>query len=92
MLPSALIGHFLTASGRLLEVCRTAIQAVQSIEPLLSTDGGTSDGRFIAPEGIDVVELGLCNASIHAVNEAVPVADLEQLTELYLRILQSYFA
>ena len=82
---------FLTESGRLLSVCQTAIQKVQSIEPLLSTDGGTSDGRFIAPEGIDVVELGLCNASIHAVNECVPVDDLAQLTQIYLQILRTYF-
>jgi succinyl-diaminopimelate desuccinylase len=82
---------FLTESGRLLSVCQAAIQTLQSIEPVLSTDGGTSDGRFIAPEGIDVVELGLCNASIHAVNEQVPVDHLEQLTQIYHEILKRYF-
>jgi succinyl-diaminopimelate desuccinylase len=82
---------FLTESGQLLSVCQTAIQAVQSIKPFLSTDGGTSDGRFIAPEGIDVVELGLCNARIHAVNECVPIADLEALTKVYHHILRAYF-
>lgn len=83
---------FLTESGRLLSICQSAVQAVQSIDPILSTDGGTSDGRFIAPEGIDVVELGLCNASIHAVNEGVPIDQLEQLTQLYHHILRKYFS
>ncbi len=82
---------FLTESGPLLAVCQTAIQAIQSRQPRLSTDGGTSDGRFIAPEGIDVVELGLCNAHIHAVNECVPIAQLEALTQIYHRILRLYF-
>ena len=82
---------FLTESGQLLSVCQSAIQEIQSIQPALSTDGGTSDGRFIAPEGIDVVELGLCNASIHAVDECTPTEDLEQLTTIYHRILELYF-
>ena len=82
---------FLTDSGRLLSVCQSAIQAFSSLSPHLSTDGGTSDGRFIAPEGIDVVELGLCNHSIHATNECVPVEHLAQLEEIYYRILGLYF-
>jgi succinyl-diaminopimelate desuccinylase len=82
---------FLTESGRLLEACQSTIQTVQSLTPTLSTDGGTSDGRFIAPLGIDVIELGLCNTHIHADNERVSVADLEQLTTMYERILEHYF-
>jgi succinyl-diaminopimelate desuccinylase len=56
--------------------------------PLLSTGGGTSDGRFIAPSGAEVIELGPCNATIHKVNESTAVADLDQLTDIYLAILQ----
>ncbi|MFB3106103.1 MAG: M20/M25/M40 family metallo-hydrolase, partial [Pseudomonadales bacterium] len=54
----------------------------------LSTSGGTSDGRFIAPLGCQVVELGPLNATIHKVNERVCVADLEPLSIIYLRILE----
>jgi len=82
---------FLTETGPLLKHCETAAEAVLGIKPALSTDGGTSDGRFIAPEGIDVVELGLCTASMHAVNECVPVDHLEQLTQIYHEILKRYF-
>ncbi|MBT8131725.1 MAG: M20/M25/M40 family metallo-hydrolase, partial [Gammaproteobacteria bacterium] len=58
------------------------------IDPQLSTGGGTSDGRFIAPTGAEVVELGPINASIHQANENVSVADLERLVLLYQGILQ----
>jgi succinyl-diaminopimelate desuccinylase len=57
------------------------------IEPLADTGGGTSDGRFIAPLGAEVVELGPVNASIHKVNENVAVGDLESLHTLYLDVL-----
>lgn len=80
---------FLTQGGRLIEACQTAVFEIQGITPLLSTDGGTSDGRFIAPEGIEVVELGLCNHSIHALNEHAPVADLEHLQAIYRRVLET---
>lgn len=83
---------FLTDSGRLLESVRQAIQHVTGIETELSTAGGTSDGRFIAPTGAEVVELGPVNATIHKVNECVKVADLDTLADIYARILHCLFA
>ena len=58
------------------------------IEPELSTGGGTSDGRFIAPAGTDVVELGPINASIHKVDEHVRVEDLEPLKDMYRKVIE----
>lgn len=78
---------FLTSSGALVDACRNAIKAVTGTDTQLSTAGGTSDGRFIAPTGAQVVELGPCNATIHQLNECVKVSDLEQLTQVYLGIL-----
>jgi succinyl-diaminopimelate desuccinylase len=83
---------FLTGSGQLLESVRQSIQDVTGIDTELSTAGGTSDGRFIAPTGAEVVELGPVNASIHKVNECVKVSDLEILAEIYNNILQKLFA
>ena len=80
---------FLTVPGRLTEVVSAAIAAETGLSPELSTSGGTSDGRFIAPYGVDVVELGPINRTIHQVNEEVSVADLERLTRIYLRIAES---
>ena len=56
--------------------------------PRLDTGGGTSDGRFIAPTGAEVVEFGPLNASIHKIDEFVNVADLEKLVDIYLGIMQ----
>ena len=78
---------FLTPPGRLTTVVRTAIRKELGVECELSTSGGTSDGRFIAPHGCEVVELGPVNATIHKVNERVAVADLEPLAKVYERIL-----
>ena len=78
---------FLTPKGRLVEACAEAISNVKSIEPELSTSGGTSDGRFIAQEGTQVVELGPVNATIHQVNESVLVQDLEDLSRIYSKVL-----
>lgn len=77
---------FLTGHGALVDAVQTAIAAVSGIAPELSTGGGTSDGRFIAPYGAEVVELGPCNATIHKVDECVPIAQLEALTDAYRRI------
>lgn len=82
---------FLTTSGQLLEAVQLAIVKVTQNQPRLSTDGGTSDGRFIAPLGTEVVELGLCNRTIHQVNECVSVADLEKLTAIYQAVLENLF-
>jgi succinyl-diaminopimelate desuccinylase len=84
-----LSGHpFLTrADGRLVEAVHTAIRDVLGIETTPSTSGGTSDARFIAPTGAEVIELGPLNATIHKVNECVRVEDLERLATVYERIL-----
>ena len=79
---------FLTPAGELVEAAREAIAQIQGIETQLSTSGGTSDGRFIAPLGTQVVELGPVNASIHQVDEHVGVEELERLSAIYRRILE----
>ncbi|MDT8388307.1 MAG: succinyl-diaminopimelate desuccinylase [Thiogranum sp.] len=78
---------FLTPVGELVDAARAAIRAHAGIETELSTSGGTSDGRFIAPTGAQVLELGPLNATIHQINECVPVADLDRLSEIYAGIL-----
>ena len=78
---------FLTQSGKLLGAVQDAVADMCGIIPEVSTDGGTSDGRFIAPTGAEVVELGPVNATIHKVNECVRSADLEMLADLYKAIL-----
>ncbi|MEE4299772.1 MAG: succinyl-diaminopimelate desuccinylase [Pseudomonadales bacterium] len=79
---------FLTSAGPLVDAVRTAIREISGVEPELSTGGGTSDGRFIAPHGIELVELGPCNATIHQVDERVPVAQLSDLARAYERIAE----
>ncbi|MEL7045418.1 MAG: succinyl-diaminopimelate desuccinylase [Pseudomonadota bacterium] len=79
---------FLTPAGRLVDEARDAVRAITGLETELSTSGGTSDGRFIAPSGAEVVELGPVNASIHRVNENVRVADLDRLALIYERIMK----
>jgi len=78
---------FLTPAGELLDATREAIREGTGREAELSTDGGTSDGRFIAPTGAQVVELGPLNATIHKVDECVSVADLETLSRIYEGIM-----
>ena len=79
---------FLTASGALVEATVASIRAVTGLTPELSTAGGTSDGRFIAPTGAQVVEVGPVNATIHKLNEEVLVADLPELAAIYRGILE----
>ncbi|NVK39126.1 MAG: succinyl-diaminopimelate desuccinylase [Gammaproteobacteria bacterium] len=84
-----LSGHpFLTERGSLVDAAVAAIKEVADIDTELSTSGGTSDGRFIAPTGAQVVELGPINATIHQVNEHISVADLDTLSAIYERILE----
>jgi succinyl-diaminopimelate desuccinylase len=83
---------FLTAAGDLVEACQQAIAAITGLETELSTSGGTSDGRFIAPTGAQVVELGPCNATIHKLNERVSAKDLDTLSDLYENILARLLA
>lgn len=78
---------FITEEGSLVNACRDSIKAITGIDTELSTSGGTSDGRFIAPTGAQVVELGPCNATIHQINEHVRAKDLDTLSELYENIL-----
>ena len=79
---------FLTAAGELVTAVSTAVQEHTGKAPVLSTGGGTSDGRFIAPAGTDVVELGPVNASIHKIDEHVAIADVITLTSIYRRIME----
>jgi succinyl-diaminopimelate desuccinylase len=83
---------FLTPAGELVEATRAAIRDVDGLETNLSTSGGTSDGRFIAPTGAQVIELGPVNATIHKLDECVAVADLERLSAQYRRILERLLA
>lgn len=78
---------FLTARGALVEAAVAAVEKVQGFKPSLETSGGTSDGRFIAPTGAEVVELGPCNSTIHKIDEWTDVADLEKLTDMYEAML-----
>ena len=74
---------FLTAGGRLLDAVQATLHAELGVTPELSTGGGTSDGRFIATLGTEVIELGPINETIHKVDECVAVADLEPLAKVY---------
>ncbi|MBZ0071649.1 MAG: succinyl-diaminopimelate desuccinylase [Gammaproteobacteria bacterium] len=85
-------GPFLTPAGALVDAVRVAIRTVTGLETELSTSGGTSDGRFIAPTGAQVVELGPVNATIHKVNECVAVDELERLTRIYEGVLRQLLA
>ncbi|HET6806433.1 MAG TPA: succinyl-diaminopimelate desuccinylase [Frateuria sp.] len=76
------------AGGRLRETVRAVCRELAGVEPEQSTGGGTSDGRFIAPLGAEVVELGPVNATIHKVDECVAIADLERLPALYRAICE----
>jgi succinyl-diaminopimelate desuccinylase len=79
---------FLTKRGRLVEATQAAIKDVTGLDTILSTGGGTSDGRFIAPTGAEVVELGVSHATAHQVDECVRVADLDTLTRIYSKLLE----
>ena len=80
---------FLTPEGKLVSACQNAIKKVTDVDTTLSTSGGTSDGRFIAPTGAQVVELGVRNATIHQVDEKVEVDDLGRLAQIYEGILKN---
>lgn len=78
---------FITGRGDLVDATVSAIKKVCNIDTELSTSGGTSDGRFIAPTGAQVLELGPCNATIHQIDEHVTVAELDTLTDVYEELL-----
>lgn len=79
---------FLTATGRLTDAVVRAVREETGVDAELSTGGGTSDGRYIAPYGIEVVEIGPVNETIHKVNEEVLVADIVALERIYFRIAE----
>lgn len=79
---------FLTDHGELLAAVKESITEITGLTTDPQTSGGTSDGRFIAPTGAELVELGPVNATIHQVNECVKFSDLEQLTHVYQRLLE----
>jgi len=79
---------FLTAPGALTDLVLLAVREVTGRTPVASTTGGTSDGRFIAPTGAQVVEVGVVNATIHKVDEHVEVADIDVLARVYERVME----
>lgn len=83
---------FFTAPGTLSTAVQTAVKEKTGRTPQMSTTGGTSDGRFIAPTGAEVVELGVINATIHKVNENVRIADVDTLTATYERVMELLLA
>ena len=83
---------YFTAPGDLVAAAAAAVHAETGLDPQLSTSGGTSDGRFIAPTGAQVIELGPLNATIHKVDEGVAVADLERLSRIYQSVLTRLLA
>jgi succinyl-diaminopimelate desuccinylase len=84
-----LSGHpFLTPKGELVDAASQSIKEITGLDTELSTAGGTSDGRFIAPTGSQVIELGPLNATIHKVNECVQVQHLDELSLIYERIME----
>ena len=82
---------FITAPGSLVNACQNAIEKVTGNTAVLSTSGGTSDGRFIAKTGCQVLEFGPCNESAHKIDECILVADLEKLTRIYFELLKNLF-
>ena len=83
---------FLTSEGRLSAAVSQAVEEVTGLRPELSTSGGTSDGRFISPAGVDVVEVGPVNKTIHKINEHVRVDDIARLETIYFRIAELLLA
>jgi succinyl-diaminopimelate desuccinylase len=79
---------FFTPPGALSDAVMKAVKEKTGRTPELSTTGGTSDGRFIAPTGAQVVELGVINATIHKVNESVRIADIDTLSQTYERVME----
>ncbi len=82
---------FITPEGDLVNAMRDACTDVLGVTPVLSTSGGTSDARFVAPYGVQVVEFGPVNKTIHQVNECIKIADIEPLKNAYLRLLEKLY-
>ena len=82
---------YLTTNHEFIDICKDSIEEITNIKTLISTNGGTSDGRFMAKVCKQVVELGLTNRSIHKINECVKEDDLRMLVEIYKNILSKIF-
>jgi succinyl-diaminopimelate desuccinylase len=82
---------YLTTNHEFIDICKDSIEEITNIKTLISTNGGTSDGRFMAKVCKQVVELGLTNRSIHKINECVKEDDLRTLVEIYKNILSKIF-
>ena len=80
---------FLSAQGGLVDVVSRAVEAITGIAPVLSTSGGTSDGRFLASVAREVVEFGPVSASIHGIDEHVRLADIAPLSRIYEHALST---
>jgi succinyl-diaminopimelate desuccinylase len=80
---------FITERGELTDAVVKAVQDVTGLTPELSTGGGTSDGRFIAPYGVQLIELGPINETIHKINECVSIEDLGSLSKTYHNVLEN---
>jgi succinyl-diaminopimelate desuccinylase len=89
--PSLTGNAFITEPGPFVDVCASAVSDILGRAPELATTGGISDARFIR-KLCPVVELGLVGATMHMVDECVPVADIEALTDVYERLIERYFA
>ena len=85
-------GQWVENRRDLLSVTQRVIQETTGLSPQISTSGGTSDGRFIAPTGAEVVELGPVNDTIHKLNECVKVSDLDLLSRMYEQIITGLLA
>jgi succinyl-diaminopimelate desuccinylase len=83
---------FLTTAPGLVENCQAALESVVGRRARPDTGGGTSDGRFVAPTGAEVVEIGPLNGTIHKLNECVKIEDIDLLSEVYERILVNLLA
>ena len=83
---------FLTKEGKLVNAMRDACKEVLGVTPVLSTSGGTSDARFVGPLGVQVVEFGPVNQTIHQIDECVKISDIEPLEQTYQRLLEKLYA
>lgn len=83
---------FITQEGKLLEASQKAIKQITGIDTILSTDGGTSDGRFLGPLGVEIIELGPVNATIHQIDENINIAELKNLVLVYEKLIEEFFA
>jgi len=79
---------FRSQPGKLREAVNEAVVSVLNTRPELNTGGGTSDGRFFAPLGTEVLELGLVNTTIHQIDERTPIADLDRLYTTYYEVIR----